>query len=111
MEAQHSMSAQAKPGEGPIGKIAVSAKEAILFDGTPVTFDALKTKLAELKKRDGVVWYYREAAGAEPPAKAMEVMKLIMDNKLPISMSTKPDYSDVVMPDGTTKPRASSGKR
>jgi hypothetical protein len=61
--------------------------------------------LAGVKKRNGVIWYYREGGDKEPPPEAMEVMKLIVDNNLPISMSTKPDYSDVLLPDGTTRPR------
>ena len=58
-----------------------------------------------MKKRNGVIWYYREAGSSEPPPQAVEVMTLIVDNRLPISMSTKPDYSDVLLPDGTTRPR------
>jgi hypothetical protein len=52
-----------------------------------------------------MVWYYREAGKDDPPPQAMQVMKLIIDNRLPISISTKPDYSDVLLPDGTTQPR------
>jgi hypothetical protein len=99
------MNAQAKPDESVVGRVAVTAKGAVTFDGVVVTVDVLKQKLADLKKRNGVVWYYREAGKGEPPAQAMEAMKLVVDNRLPISMSTKPDYSDVLLPDGTTRPR------
>ena len=96
---------QVKSGEGPVGRVAVTATGSVSFDGKPVTLHELNTRLVELKRGNGVVWYYREAAHGEPPKEAMEVMKLVADNRLPISMSTKPDYSDVVVPGGGTKPR------
>jgi hypothetical protein len=99
------MDAQTKPDGSVVGRVAVTAKGAVSFDGASVTIDVLRLKLADLKKRNGVVWYYREAAKGEPPQQTMDVMKLIVDNRLPISMSTKPDYSDVLLPDGTTRPR------
>lgn len=94
-----------KPDESVVGTVAVTAKGGVTFDGAAVTFDVLKQKLADVKKRNGVIWYYREAGNREPPSQAMEVMTLVVDNRIPISMSTKPDYSDVVLPDGTTRPR------
>jgi hypothetical protein len=100
------LAAQDKPAEGAVGRIAVSAKGEVSFDGAPVTLDALKPKLADLAKRGGVVWYYREAASKNPPKQVFQVLDLIVENRLPISMSTKPDFSDVVMPDGSTKPRS-----
>jgi len=72
------------------------------IDGRPVTLEALKPRLADLKRRNGVVWYYREYTGQEPPAAASAVAH----HRATASMSTKPDYSDVIMPDGTTKPRS-----
>jgi hypothetical protein len=108
---QHEMSAQPKLDEHPVGKIAVTAKGAVSFDGAAITLDVLKQKLADLKRHDGVVWYYREATSGEALAQAIQVVRLVVDNRLPISMSTKPDYSDVLLPDGTTRPRASQGQR
>jgi hypothetical protein len=94
----------------PVGRIAVTAKGAVTFDGTTVTVDALRVRLADLRKRDGVVWYYREAASGPPPPQAAEVIKLVVEQRLAISMSTKPDYSDVLLPDGTTRARDPSGR-
>jgi hypothetical protein len=105
------INAQAKTDEGPIGKIAVTARGAVSFDGAAITLDGLKSKLADLKKRNGTIWYYREAAGGEPSTQATAVLRLIAESRLPISLSTKPDYSDVVFPDGTTRPRAGAGQR
>jgi hypothetical protein len=31
----------------------------------------------------------------------MEVMKMVVDNRLPISMFTKPDYSEILIVPGT----------
>ena len=103
--AQH-VDTQAKPPDAVIGKIAVSANGAVSLDGKPIAVAALKERLTDLKKRNGVVWYYREAGDREPPSQAMQVMKLVIDARLPISMSTKPDYSDVLLPDGSTRPRS-----
>ena len=94
--------AQTKPV---VSKIAVTAKGDVSLDGKPVSIDVLKERLADLKQRGGTVWYYREAGRREPPAQAMQVIKLIADHRLPISMSTKPDFSDVLLPDGSTRPR------
>ena len=105
------MSGQVKTDEGPIGKIAVTARGVVSFDGAVITLDGLKSKLGDLKKRNGWIWYYREAAGGEPPAQAMQVLRLIAESRLPLSLSTKPDYSDEVLPDGTIRPRAGSGQR
>jgi hypothetical protein len=104
------VSGQVRTDEGPIGKIAVTAPGVVSFDGAAITLDGLKSKLVDLKKRNGVIWYYREAAGSAPSAQATEVLKLIAASRLPISLSTKPDYSDVVLPDGTTRPRAFGGR-
>jgi hypothetical protein len=104
------MSGQVRTDEGPIGKIAVTAAGVISFDGVAITLDSLKLKIADLRKRSGTIWYYREAAGGAPSTEATAVLRLIAESRLPISLSTKPDYSDVVLPDGTTRPRAPGGR-
>ena len=91
-----------------VGKIAVAKTGAIAFNGAGTTLEKLRDQLADLRRKNGVVWYYREAGGSDPPEQAMAVMKLVIEHGLPISMSTKPDYSDVVMPDGTVRARDSS---
>lgn len=107
---QGEMNAQVKPADEPVGKIAVTARGVVSFDGAAITLDGLRLKLLDLKKRSGTIWYYREAAGSAPSAQATDVLKLIAESRLPISLSTKPDYSDVVLPDGTIRPRAPGGR-
>jgi hypothetical protein len=103
------VSGQVKTDEGPVGKIAVTTR-GISYDGVAVSLEGLKAKLVDLKKGNGVIWYYREAAGREPSAQATAVLRLIAESRLPISLSTRPDYSNVVLPDGTTRPRAPGGR-
>ncbi len=50
--------------------------------------------IRELAKNKGEVWYYRQAPEADPHPNAMKVLKAIMDQNLPVRLSTKPDYSD-----------------
>jgi len=95
----------AQAPKGPVGRIAVAASGAVSYNGTPVTLAGLKIMLKDLKRANGVVLYYRESADREPPPAASAVVQLIIDQQLPVSMSRKPDYSDVVLPDGTIKPR------
>jgi hypothetical protein len=94
-------------------KISVLASGAILADGQPVGLDHLDGMLRELKAGKGTVWYFREAA-ANPEAASMQVMKLVSQHKLPISMSTRSDFSDYVDAKGISHPRsgeASTGPR
>ena len=65
----------------------------------------MRRALEKVKAKRGTVWYYRESGKGEPPAQAIEVFKLIVENKLPVSLSTKPDFSDYVDENGQAQPR------
>jgi hypothetical protein len=40
-----------------------------------------------------VVWYYREEPdAAEPPPMSLEVLDAVMQRRIPISLSSKPDF-------------------
>jgi hypothetical protein len=78
----------------PVLKVAVFADGCLIVDGNASTFPKLKESLLHLSKLHGVVWYYREAGKQEPPPIAMEVMKVIVEFRLPIRLSSRTDYSD-----------------
>ena len=50
------------------------------------------------------MWYYREPT-AEPHPIVTQVLEAITDAKLPISLSTEPDFSTVVGADGSVRAR------
>jgi hypothetical protein len=52
-----------------------------------------------------VVWYHRENPASEPPSQGQAVIQLIIKHQLPVSMSTKPDFSDYVDDKGVSRPR------
>jgi hypothetical protein len=84
----------------PILKIAVRADGRIIVDDSPATVDSLRVSLKRLAEKKGVVWYYREAAQAAAPPEATEVIQSVIENRLPIRMSSRPDFSDAIGPDG-----------
>ena len=84
----------------PILKVAVMADGRITVDGKPTTIESLRVSLKGLAQQHGIVWYYREAGQSEPPPQATEVIQAIIDNRLPIRMSSRPDYSDAIGMDG-----------
>lgn len=86
-------------------KLSALANGQLLLDGRPVTLAALDSAFAALKSERGVVWYYRENAASEPSPEAMKAVELVIKHQLPISMSTKPDFSDVVDANGQSRPR------
>ena len=86
-------------------KIAITASGQITADGRPTTLEALTPILHQLAKDNGEVWYYREAPEVDPHPNAMKVLKAIVDESLPILLSTKPDYSDSVDDKGRSVPR------
>lgn len=89
----------------PVAKVAVLASGAIQFNGQPTTPAALDEEFKRLKAQSGMVWYYRENPGAQPHPNAAAVIQLIIKHQLPVSMSTKPDFSDYVDKDGVSHPR------
>jgi uncharacterized protein YcfL len=86
-------------------KVSVLQSGKLLADGTEIALADLDARLSEVKSQNGVVWYYREGGQGEPPPVAMEVMKLIVKHSLPISMSSKPDFSDTIDERGVSHPR------
>jgi hypothetical protein len=94
----------ASAAEPVVSKIAVLHDGRILVDGSPVDGPTLDSRLSALAKAHGAIWYYREGVGAEPSgaqAQAIEsVLSRVVRARLPISLSTKPDFSDVVDQNG-----------
>jgi hypothetical protein len=86
------------PPDAPVVKVAVFADGRLTVDGKPSTVDGLRESLRSLSDKHGAVWYYREGGQQEPPPIAMEVMKTVAEARLPIRLSSRPDYSDSVGP-------------
>jgi hypothetical protein len=95
----------ATSADPPIGKVRVYQNGKMTLDGRQVTIDEMRKGLSALKRGNGVVWYFREAGEQEPHPNGALVVQAIIENKLPVSMSNKEDFSTVVLPDGTIRPR------
>jgi len=91
--------AQKKPAQ-PVLKVAVMADGHITVNGKPAKMESLRESLKKLSQQKGVVWYYREAAKSEPPPEAQQVIQAVIDARLPIRLSSRPDYSDAIGIDG-----------
>ena len=92
-------------GPAPVARIRVSRAGEIWCDDVRTSLADLGPRLSQLREAQGAVWYYREDAGAEPVPEAMAVVRMVVEQRLPISMSTRADFGDVVQADGTTVPR------
>jgi hypothetical protein len=79
-------------------KISVLAGGEVLLDGQPIAIEGLDEALRRGAEQKAVVWYYRENGSGEPPAIVEQVMKLIVSHRLPVRLSTQPDFSDTVKP-------------
>lgn len=86
--------------DAPIIKVAVFADGRITADGQPATIDSLLESFKCLAKEKGAVWYYRETGQGKPPPQAMEVIQAVVAARLPIRLSSRPDYSDAIGTDG-----------
>ncbi len=90
--------ATAPTKDAPVLKIAVFADGGLTADGAISSIEKLKESLKTLAEHRGVVWYYRESAQQNPPLIAMDVLKEVVALRLPVRLSSKPDYSDAVGP-------------
>ena len=99
------MIASVSATEPAVAKITVLASGQLLLNGKPSDMNAVDAALSELKTKKGEVWYHRQNPQSEPHPNAMAVIQLVMKHHLPISMSSKPDFSDYVDRDGRSRPR------
>jgi len=88
-----------------VTRISVLSTGRVLLDGKDSSVAQVRKSLESARAKRGTVWYYRESGKGEPPAQAVEVFKLIVENKLPVSLSTKADFSDYVDEKGQSQPR------
>lgn len=86
-------------------KVSVFQSGDLMADGVETSLTDLDDRLGQIKGLNGVVWYYREGGLSEPPPEAMDVMKLVVKHRLPISLSSKADFSDMIGQDGLSRPR------
>lgn len=84
----------------PVAQVRVYKDGRLTLDDKAATIEDVRRAFDRLRGARGSVAYYREAAQQEPPPVAMEVMRAIVEAKLPVQLSTKLDFSDVVGPDG-----------
>ena len=82
----------------PILKIAIFSDGRLTVEGQPSTIPQLREALQKLSEEYGAVWYYREAGLRDPPPIVTDVLKEVVALRLPIRLSTKPDYSDSLAP-------------
>jgi hypothetical protein len=86
-------------------KISVLSNGALYLNGEPTDLDRLGQELAAAKTQNRLVYYYREMPREEPVPEAGEVLKLVVKHQLPVTLSTKPDFSDYVDAQGVPHPR------
>lgn len=94
-----------KAENNPVLRVSVLTSGKVLLDGKESNLPEVKKALEKARSEKGVVWYYRESGKGEPPQQAMEVIELVIENKLPISMSSKSDFSDYIDDKGQSQPR------
>jgi hypothetical protein len=65
------------------------------LNGKRVSLEDVKKECARLKQIGGVVFYYRETPGEEPPAEAEAVIAAICEARLPLTFAGR-DYDPAV---------------
>jgi hypothetical protein len=79
-------------------KLSVHANGDLLLNGETATMVEIQPAIENLAKEGGIVWYYRESAAGSPPAATKEILDLVVKYRLPIRLSSKPDFSDSIGP-------------
>ena len=102
---RHKDSSPAPKDTKPILKISVLQSGKIFLDGKESSMAQVEENLDQLKKKGGEVWYFREAGQQSAPPVAMQVVRMVVAKRIPITLSSKPDFSDYIGEDGQPHPR------
>ena len=87
-----------------IVRISVARSGEVAIDGVAAAPQDLAAALDRVKNDGGAVYYYREAPQAPPTDQQLTVFKTIIDARVPIRLSAKPDFSDFVDDSGAPHP-------
>lgn len=81
-------------------RIRITGDAKVYAGDDLVSLAVLDSLLVALKAAEGEVWYYREAGDRQPTGKQdtviTSVLNAIIRHRLPVRLSSKPDFSDVV---------------
>jgi hypothetical protein len=88
-----------------IAKVTALSSGKLLLNGQPSNLAAIESAFKLLSNTHGGVWYYREMSQTEPPREAMAIIDLVVKYRLPVSLSSKPDFSDYIDEKGDSRPR------
>ena len=89
----------------PVARVSVLSSGKLLLNGAPTELPTIEAEFQRIKKSQGAVWYYRENPQTEPPPQAKAIIRLVIEYGLPVSMSSKPDFTDYIDENGRSKPR------
>lgn len=89
----------------PVMRLSVLQEGVLLVDDSLVTLPLLQQKLEALKQGQGIVWFYRENPQAEATPAVREAVQMLLASGLPISVSSRPDFSDYIDNEGRSQPR------
>ena len=89
----------------PIARVTALADGRLLLNGQPSSLDAIETEFKRLQAAKGAVMYHRENARSEAGPEALSVIDLVKKYGLPISLSSKSDFSDYIDASGQSHPR------
>jgi len=78
----------------------------LIVDDVPLTLDQFQVKVDACDPNNSIVWYFRENPNApEPPPIALQALGIVMARRIPISMSSRSDFSDYIDDKGISRPR------
>jgi hypothetical protein len=88
-----------------IARVTALADGRLLLNGQPSSLAAIEDEFKRLQAAKGAVMYHRENARSEAGPVAMSVIDLVKKYGLPISLSSKSDFSDYIDASGQSHPR------
>jgi hypothetical protein len=89
--------------------VVMNKQGDVQIDRKPVAIADVDRELARLRPAAHFVMYYRENAGVIPSGQASSNIHAVMDSVmklgLPLTLSSKPDFSDTIDGQGDSYPR------
>jgi hypothetical protein len=89
----------------PVARVRVAPDGELQLDGRSVTVTELRERFTSLRADKGIVWYCREGSTESAIATGKLVREAIIANRLDVSLSSRPDFSDAIGPGGVSVPR------